>query len=103
MTLTSAHIPDLNRGVMGVETQMVELQKLDFDFTRGLPIMGMLGTEFSYGRKYGAISPTTKPPINFPTWDVANAQQRLYCFISTKVNATTGKMSDGSDGYYITP
>jgi len=101
--LTSDKIPDMTRGEMGVSNKMVEAVKVDFDYVRGSEIFRLIDTEFSYGKKYGAISPSTKPPINFPNWNVASATQRLYCFISRWVNATTGVMSDGSDGYYITP
>ena len=100
--LTTTKLPDLSRGSMGVVDQMVEALQVGTDYQRGVNNFMLLDTGFSYGRKYGAISPPTTAPINFPTYDVATPDQRLYCFVSTKVNPTKGLMNDGSDGYYIT-
>lgn len=102
LRLTTTKLPDLSRGSMGVQDQMVEALQVGTDYQRGLNNFMLLDTGFSYGRKYAAISPPTTAPINFPTYDVATADQRLYAFISTKVNPTKGLMNDGSDGYYIT-
>ncbi len=99
--LTTSKLPDLSTGKMGVRDQMVEILQIGTDYQRGLNNFMLLDTGFSYGRKYGAISPPTTAPISFPNYDVATPDQRLYCFISTKVNATKGLMSDSSDGYYI--
>ena len=103
VTLNSSKIPDLTRGVLSVIDKMVEVVKADFDYKRGMNIFSLIDTEFSYGRKYAAISPSAKAPINFPTWDAATPSQRLYAFISKEISPTEGRMSDGSDGYYITP
>lgn len=102
LRLTTTKLPDLSRGTMGVQDKMVEALQLGTDYQRGHNRFTLLDTGFSYLRKYGAISPTTRSPINFPTYDVATPDQRLYAFISTKVNPTKGLMNDGTDGYYIT-
>ena len=87
---------------MGVQNQMVEALQIGTDYRRGVNMFTLLDTGFSYQRKYGAISPPTYAPINFPTYDQATTEQRLYCFISKKVNPQKGLMNDGTDGYYIT-
>lgn len=100
--LTSSHIPNLDNGQMGVTAQMMEAIQIGSDFKRGSVRFTLLNTAFSYGKKYGAISPSTLAPISFPDWNVATAAQRNYAFICTKVSSVKGVMSDGSDAYYIT-
>lgn len=101
--LSSAFVPDLSRGIRGIENQLMEVVQVDLNFQESVEEFTLLNTGYSYGRKYAAISPSAKAPTFFPNWNVASATQRLYAFISRKVNNTFGVMSDGSDGYYITP
>jgi len=101
--LTSAFVPDLSRGIRGITNQLMEVVQVDPNFREATEEFLLLNTGYSYGRKYAAISPSAQAPTFFPVWTLASATQRLYAFISRKVNATYGVMSDGSDGYYITP
>ena len=101
--MTSAKVPNLATGKIGIQNKMLEILGIQPDFINGCQTLTLLDTGYSYGRKYGAISPSPQAPINFPVWSAATSAQRLYAFISSKVNATKGVMSDGSDGYYITP
>lgn len=101
--LTSTTVPNLATGKIGILSQLMEVISIDPNYMEGLQTYLLLNTGYSYGRKYAAISPSTQAPTNFPTWNNANASQRNFAFISQKINATRGVMSDGSDGYYITP
>ena len=101
--VTSATVPDLTRGIVGIKNKLMEILGIAPDYLNGTQELTLLDTGYSYGRPYAAISPTTTAPISFPTWDAASPAQRLYSFISRKIDAAHGVMSDGSDGYYITP
>lgn len=101
--LTSKKIPNLSNGKLGVDHQLMEIISIQPDYLNGIQTLEVINTGYSYGRKYGAISPTTQPPINFPNFSAATPAEKNYCFISKKINATKGVMGDGSDGYYITP
>lgn len=101
--LTSAHIPNLDTGEMGVKSRLMEILGIAPDYLNGAQTLTLLDTGYSYQRKYGAISPSAKPPINFPNFPAASASQRNYAFISMKTGPSAGIMGDGSDGYYITP
>ncbi len=99
---SSAFLPDISRGVMGVNHLLLELVNCQPDFIGGSQEYTLLQTGYSYGRKYAAISPSSGPPVNFPVFSLATAAQRNYAFVSKKVSATVGIMADGTDGYYIT-
>ena len=99
---SSRHIPNLQSGRMGVSGRLYEVIQIDPLYLEGTQKYTLLDTGYSYGKKYGAISPSSKPPINFPVFSAATPAQRNYCFISQKVNNTRGIMGDGTDGYYIT-
>lgn len=101
--ITSKNVPNLSTGKIGIQAKMFEILGITPDFINGTQQMLMLDTGYSYGRKYGAISPSAQPPINFPNFLQANAQQRNYGFICEKLGPTQGQMSDGSEAYYITP
>ncbi len=101
--ITSIHIPNLSTGKKGVVTKLMELVEYAPDAAQGLQSAMLLDTGYSYGRKYGAISPSAQPPINFPVYSAATPAQRNYAFASTKINATTGVMGNGDDGYYVSP
>lgn len=100
--LTSAKVPNLAIGKIGIKDKLVEVLGVQPNYLEGTRSLLVLDTGYSYGKRYAAISPSAKAPINFPTYDQATTAQRLYAFICTLVNATTGHMADGSDGYYIT-
>jgi hypothetical protein len=101
--LSSDFVPNLATGKIGIQAQLMELIEITPSYLEATQRYTLLNTGYSYGRKYGAISPSAKPPVNFPVFSAATPLQRNYCFISRKINATKGVMGDGSDGYYITP
>ncbi len=101
--LSSTKLPNLATGKIGVESQLMEVIQADPLYPSGAVQYSLLNTPYAYGRRYGAISPTTRAPVNFPNYLAATAAQRGYAFISQKVNATKGIMSNGDDGYYTTP
>jgi len=101
--LTSDKIPDIDRGVRGVENQLVEAVRVRPDYRQGKNDFMLLNTGISAGRKYAAITPTTDPPTSFPVFSAATSAQKNYAFISREINPTTGVMGDSTDGYYITP
>ena len=99
---TSTHLPNLQSGRMGVAGKLYEVIQIDPLYLEGTQKYTLLDTGYSYGRRYGAISPSSKSPINFPVFSAASAVQKNYCFISQRATNTRGVMGDGSDGYYIT-
>lgn len=101
--LTTAYLPNLATGKMGVQSQLMEIVQVDPDFLNACQSYMLLNTGYTYGRKYAAISPSSQPPIDFPVFSAATASQRNYAFVSREIDATHGVMGDGSDGYYITP
>lgn len=101
--ITSAKVPNLSTGKLGINAKMFEILGITPNYIPATQDLLLLDTGYSYGRKYASISPSAAPPINFPVFLKADAAQRNYAFISQKINATTGHMSDGSDGYYVTP
>lgn len=102
LPLTSAFIPNLATGRMGIDSMLVEVINASPDYNQATQGYMLLNTGYSYGRKYAGISPSSAPPINFPVWSAATPAQRNYAFISREVSPTVGVMSDGSPGYYIT-
>lgn len=103
LPLTNSKLPNLKTGTIGVVSQLMEVIQAAPDYAGGTIKYQLLNTAYSYGRRYAAISPSAKAPVNFPNYLAANAAQRNYAFISKKVNPTRGIMSNGDDGYYITP
>ncbi len=101
--ITSIHIPNLITGKKGVVTKLMELVEYTPDPAQGVQTAVFLDTGYTYGHKYAGISPSKQPPINFPNYLAATPQQRNYAFISEKTSPTAGVMSNGDDGYYITP
>ena len=99
---SSAFLPNLQSGKLGVSGRLYEVVQVEPLFIEGTQRYTLLDTGASYGKRYGAISPSTKPPVSFPVYSLANAVQRNYCFTSRKLTPTSGMMGDGSDGYYIT-
>ena len=100
--VTSAKVPNLNTGKIGITNQLMEVLGVQPNYLEGTQNLLVAATGYSYGHRYAAISPSAKAPGNFPTYDLATPAQMLYAFICTKVNATSGIMADGSSGYYIT-
>ncbi len=103
LPLTSAFIPNLDTGEIGITAKLMEIIAADPKFDSSTQDYTLLNTGYSYGRRYGAISPSTKPPVNFPNYLAATDLQRLYAFISTKTGDQSGIMSNGDPGYFITP
>lgn len=101
--ITSLYIPNLTTGKKGVVTKLMELVEYTPDPAQGVQTAVFLDTGYTYGHKYAGISPSAQPPINFPGYLAATPAQRNYAFISSKQSATVGIMSNGDDGYYITP
>jgi hypothetical protein len=102
VNLTSAKLPDIARGAAGVKNVLMEVIAAVPNYQEGSVTFDLLNTQFSYNKKYGAISPSAQPPVNFPQFQNATTSEKLYCFISELVTPTLGKMLDGTDGYYIT-
>ncbi len=96
--LSSAKLPNLGTGKLGVQDRLMEIIGITPDYMNGVQTLMLLDTGVSYGKKYAAISPSAQSPINFPNYLSANNAQRNYAFIST----SAGLMSDGSSGYFIT-
>lgn len=103
LPLTSAKLPNLATGKIGVVAQLVEVISAAPQYDQGKVVFQLLNTPYSYGRRYAGISPSTQPPTNFPVYTAATPAQRNFGFISKKINATRGVMSNGDDGYYVTP
>lgn len=103
VAVTSAFIPNLATGKMGLANQLMEVVERAPSFETATFTFTVLNTGYTYGRKYAAISPSSKPPTSFPNYLPATPVQRRYAFISKKVNNTRGIMSNGDDAYYITP
>lgn len=101
--LTSSKLPNLVTGRLGVDGQLVEIIGITPQYSEGALQYSLLQTAYTYGKKYAAFSPSSKPPVSFPTWNLATAAQRAYAFFSNRITPTRGIMSDGSDGYYFTP
>ena len=101
--ITSSKVRNLQQGVIGIVARMFEILGVTPNWLNATQQLQLLDTGYTYGRRYAGISPSAQPPINFPVYSQASAQQRNYGFISQKINATTGQMGDGSPGYYITP
>lgn len=102
LPLTNSKLPNLKTGTIGVVSQLMEVIQAAPDYISGSVMYQLLNTIYTYGKRYAAISPTVNPPVNFPVYTAATPAQRNYAFISNKVTATRGIMSNGDDGYYIT-
>lgn len=103
LPLTNSKMPNFSTGKIGIVSQLMEVIEASPDYAAGTVKFQLLNTNFSYGRRYAAISPSAKAPILFPNYLVATSAQRNYAFISEKVTATRGIMSNGDEGYSITP
>ena len=101
--LTSSKLPNLKTGTIGVIAQLVEVISAAPNYGEGSVQFELLNTPYSYGRRYAAISPSAKAPVFFPNYLGATPTQRNYSFISKKTGPQSGMMSNGDDGYYITP
>ena len=95
--MTSDFLPDLTTGTIGVDAHLYEVIELTPDYMKGTQKLTMLDTGVMYGKKYCAIT-----PAGFPQFQNASSYQKNWGFICTATGATSGKMLDGSDGYYIT-
>lgn len=97
--LSHRALPDLRTGRRGILSKLCEVTAKNIDFQRGTVAMTLLATEFNIDRRYGAIT-----PANYPDYLAATETQRLYAFLSNEIVAcTVGHMSNGEDGYYVTP
>lgn len=101
--LTSAFLPNLATGKLGVDHLLMEVIQIDPDYLGANQSYLLLNTGYSYGKKYAAISPPTNAPINFPVFSAATPAQKNYAFISREIGPTEGVMGDGSPGYVICP
>lgn len=97
--LNASSVPNLVRGRRGGASTICEVISRSVNFENGSVDLQLLATEFNADRKYGAIS-----PANFPDFTVATDDQKKYAFIGAEVSSCkVARMSDGTDGYYITP
>jgi hypothetical protein len=96
--LTSSKVPDIQKGVMGVVNQIMEVVEISMDLDKGRVKALLHNTGFSYGRKYFAIG-----PAGMPHYTGATALQKLYGFLGVKQPDGSALMSDGTDAYYIAP
>jgi hypothetical protein len=91
-------LPDVKTGRRGESSLLCEVTERNIDWVGGSVQFTLLTTEYKAVKKYGAIS-----PANYPVYTLATNIQRAYAFIGHRITPTIVQMSNGDDGYYVSP
>lgn len=94
----SEWIPDLYTGARNGTSVICEVTNKQIDFKSGQVSFTLQATGFLSKKRYGVIT-----PIGYPVYTSATDKQKKRGFVSKRLSDTAGVMSNGDDGYYISP